>query len=181
MSTHNGTADKAKGKNHGQSSSVLNWTWKQYFTMNFIMRSTTSLIKPQCNPASFRWLETGNKSSSSQNRSFTMYLTKSKICCLNTFKKPCQFSLSHTNGHPVVVPMATALNHAMADGSKAGGLNLSPSILPDYRVSAWQAKVPPFFPKILISLDRRWWTRKSQYQNLLFSYLDLKKTKTNAN
>ncbi|CAM4635076.1 unnamed protein product [Leuciscus chuanchicus] len=33
----------------------------------------------------------------------------------------------------MVVPIATALNHAMADGSKAGGLNLSPSILPDYR------------------------------------------------
>lgn len=40
--------------------------------------------------------------------------------------------LSFTNGHPMVVPMATALNHAAADGSRAGGLNLSHSILADY-------------------------------------------------
>jgi hypothetical protein len=29
--------------------------------------------------------------------------------------------------------MVTALNHAVADGRRAGGLNLSPSILTDYR------------------------------------------------
>lgn len=47
------------------------------------------------------------------------------------FKNLVNLLLAFTNGHPVVVPMATALNHAAADGSRAGGLNLSPSIHAD--------------------------------------------------
>lgn len=41
--------------------------------------------------------------------------------------------------------MVTALNHVVADGRRAGGLNLSSSILTDYRERerARQAKVPP--------------------------------------
>lgn len=41
--------------------------------------------------------------------------------------------------------MVTALNHVVADGRRAGGLNLSPSVLTDYRERerARQAKVPP--------------------------------------
>lgn len=52
--------------------------------------------------------------------------------CINSFLKILSISSSHTNGHPAVVPMVTALNHAVADGGRAGGLNLSSSILSDY-------------------------------------------------
>lgn len=48
-------------------------------------------------------------------------------------KKILSISRSRTNGHPAVVPMVTALNHVVADGRRAGGLNLSSSILTDYR------------------------------------------------
>lgn len=65
--------------------------------------------------------------------------------CINGFLKILSISSSHTNGHPAVVPMVTALNHVVADGRRAGGLNLSSSILTDYRERerARQAKVPP--------------------------------------
>lgn len=65
--------------------------------------------------------------------------------CINGFLKILSISSSHTNGHPAVVPMVTALNHVVADGRRAGGLNLSSSILTDYRERerAKQAKVPP--------------------------------------
>lgn len=53
--------------------------------------------------------------------------------CINGFLKILSISSSHTNGHPAVVPMVTALNHVVADGRRAGGLNLSSSILTDYR------------------------------------------------
>lgn len=48
---------------------------------------------------------------------------------MNGFSKTSSISSPHTDGHPVVVPMVTALNHAVADGRRAGGLNLSSSIL----------------------------------------------------
>ena len=51
---------------------------------------------------------------------------------MNAFLKISSISFSYINGHPVVVPMVTALNHTVADGRRAGGLNLSPSILPGY-------------------------------------------------
>lgn len=65
--------------------------------------------------------------------------------CINSLLKILSISSSHTNGHPAVVPMVTALNHVVADGRRAGGLNLSSSILTDYRERerARQAKVPP--------------------------------------
>lgn len=65
--------------------------------------------------------------------------------CINSFLKILSISSSHTNGHPAVVPMVTALNHVVADGRRAGGLNLSSSILSDYweRERARQPKVPP--------------------------------------
>lgn len=53
--------------------------------------------------------------------------------CINGFLKILSISSSHTNGYPAVVPMVTALNHVVADGRRAGGLNLSSSILTDYR------------------------------------------------
>lgn len=65
--------------------------------------------------------------------------------CINSILKILSISSSHTNGHPAVVPMVTALNHVVADGRRAGGLNLSSSILSDYweRERARQLKVPP--------------------------------------
>lgn len=59
---------------------------------------------------------------------------KEREYCINGFKKKIlSISRSRTNGHPAVVPMVTALNHVVADGRRAGGLNLSSSILTDYR------------------------------------------------
>lgn len=59
---------------------------------------------------------------------------KEREYCINGFKKKkLSISRSRTNGHPAVVPMVTALNHVVADGRRAGGLNLSSSILTDYR------------------------------------------------
>lgn len=60
-------------------------------------------------------------------------LTQKENFVLNGFLKILSISSSHTNGHPAVVPMVTALNHVVADGRRAGGLNLSSSILTDYR------------------------------------------------
>lgn len=64
--------------------------------------------------------------------------------CINGFLKMLSISSSHTNGHPAVVPMVTAQNHVVADGRRAGGLNLSSSILTDYRERerGRQAEVP---------------------------------------
>lgn len=59
---------------------------------------------------------------------------KEREYCINGFKKKIlSISRSRTNGHPAVVPMVTALNHVVADGRRARGLNLSSSILTDYR------------------------------------------------
>lgn len=51
--------------------------------------------------------------------------------------------------------MVTALNHVVADGRRAGGLNLSSSILTDNREGARQAEVPPPFQKRQISFLER--------------------------
>lgn len=69
--------------------------------------------------------------------------------CINGFLKTLSISSSHTNGHPAVVPMVTAQNHVVADGRRAGGLNLSSSILTDYRererVSAYLLEATAFW------------------------------------
>lgn len=61
--------------------------------------------------------------------------------------------------------MVTALNHVVADGRRAGGLNLSSSILTDYRERerARQAKVPPSWKLRLFEERTAHISKENQY------------------
>lgn len=96
--------------------------------------------------------------------------THKKEYCTNGFLKI--FS-SHTNGHPAVVPMVTALNHVVADGRRAGGLNISSSILTNYRDGESQGCEGASLLPAPAFLERQRYAskKKNQYENALLYFL----------